>query len=408
MLVYAAVVLALLVLARPRAERTLVPATHLALTLLVLYALARYLLGSRRYDEFESFLLHQPLGYANAVGILTVLGLLLTIGLVTDVRSAAARAAAASTAPVFATALVLTDSTASILALGLGALVLLLAARARLRLLAAGVLLAVPAGVSAAVAAASRLTAVTAEPRITGGAVAAVTAAAALLAALLAYFAPLPAERATPAGTRVVVALCTILVVAGGAAAVARVGAHEPRASYYRVAWHAQAAAHPLLGTGAGTFARYWADSGKAVELGGALDAHSLYLETLAELGPLGLVLLLAFLLAPVALLARRRSSAFVPAAAGAYAAFLVHAGLDWDWEMPAVVVASLCCAAAVATAGLQPQRPLGRAARTAVLAASAILGACAIAGTRSSTEPSAAPQTEKAPRRGAFSSVRG
>jgi hypothetical protein len=124
----------------------------------------------------------------------------------------------------------------------------------------------------------------------------------------------------------------------------------------------------------------------------------------LAELGPIGLLLTLAMLLAPLRGLLRHRFVAYVPAAAGAYAAFLVHAGLDWDWELPAVVVAALCCAGAVATADLEPGRPLGRVARRALLALSFVLGACAIAGARSQTVPAAAPNTEKAPRSGAFS----
>jgi len=42
-----------------------------------------------------------------------------------------------------------------------------------------------------------------------------------------------------------------------------------------------------------------------------------------------------------------------------------------------------------------------------AVVALGAVLGACAIAGARSSTVPAAAPETEKAPRSGAFSQTR-
>jgi hypothetical protein len=73
-------------------------------------------------------------------------------------------------------------------------------------------------------------------------------------------------------------------------------------------------------------------------------DAHSLYLETLAELGLLGLALL-GLALAPPLLAAFRGASA---AAAGGYVAFLVHAGLDWDWELPAVTLAGLLCGAAL------------------------------------------------------------
>ena len=37
--------------------------------------------------------------------------------------------------------------------------------------------------------------------------------------------------------------------------------------------------------------------------------------------------------------------------AGAAYLAFLVHAGIDWDWEMPAVTLAALGCAAALLVA---------------------------------------------------------
>jgi hypothetical protein len=43
-----------------------------------------------------------------------------------------------------------------------------------------------------------------------------------------------------------------------------------------------------------------------------------------------------------------RTPSAAGAAAAGAYVAFLFHAGVDWDWEMPAVTVAGLACGVAL------------------------------------------------------------
>ena len=122
------------------------------------------------------------------------------------------------------------------------------------------------------------------------------------------------------------------------------------RPGYWRAALN-EYRAHPALGDGAGAFGRYWlqhpsADPG----VQGTRDAHSLYIETLAELGPFGLALLLIALGAPLAALPRARSPA-VPAAAGAYVAYLVHAAVDWDWEMPAVTLAALLCGAAVLAA---------------------------------------------------------
>jgi O-antigen ligase len=406
-LLYAAVVLALLLLARRDTQRLLVPATHVAITALLVYALARYLLGTRHYDEFEQYLLQRPLGYANAVGILSVLGLLLALGIVSGPARVAGRAVAAASVPVLALTLDLSHSTASLLALGVGLAVYAVLAPATLRLLAAGAVLVPAAAIAAGVGSASRFAAIVATPRIPGWAVASVTVACTALAAAAVARIRLPAARPPSRRLRLLLLGGVLVVALGGAAAVARSGAAEPRASYYHVAWHDEFLAHPALGTGAATFGRYWARSGKALELSGALDAHSLYLETLAELGPLGLLLLLAMLLAPLRGALARRRAPYVPAAVGAYAAFLVHAGLDWDWELPAVVVAALCCAGAVAAAELEPGRPLGRAARGALLAVSAALGACAIAGARSNTVPAAVPETTKAPRGGAFSQSR-
>jgi hypothetical protein len=198
-------------------------------------------------------------------------------------------------------------------------------------------------------------------------------------------------------------------VVAVGGLSVALGGATEPRASYYHVAWH-EYLSHPLLGSGAGTFGRFWLESGRVAQWGGALDAHSLYLETLAELGPIGLCLVAAFLLYPLGRAYERRALPPVAPAAGAMTAFLVHAGLDWDWELPAVVVAGLACGAVVTfaePADAGDEVPAAPVARGAALVAALVVGAASIAGARSTTEPSAArsrslPSTIEAPRCGA------
>ncbi|MBD0338113.1 MAG: tetratricopeptide repeat protein [Thermoleophilia bacterium] len=106
-----------------------------------------------------------------------------------------------------------------------------------------------------------------------------------------------------------------------------------------------------------------------------ARDAHNLYLETLAELGPLGLALLLSALAVP--LIARSRA----PAATGAYTAFLVHAAVDWDWEQAALVVAALAAAAAVLTAGRGRGGPVPRAPALAGTGVLAAVAAVALAG---------------------------
>jgi hypothetical protein len=95
--------------------------------------------------------------------------------------------------------------------------------------------------------------------------------------------------------------------------------------------------------------------------------------------------------------------------AAGGAATFLVHAGLDWDWEMPAVVVAGVACLAAVLLADQPepdvPAAPLRPVARATALLFAIGLGLAAIAGTASHAEPSAA-LTNEAPQSGASSEL--
>jgi O-antigen ligase len=122
---------------------------------------------------------------------------------------------------------------------------------------------------------------------------------------------------------------------------------HGDRGAYWRVAAH-DVRQHPLLGSGAGSFAAVWEDSSRARTGVSVRDAHNLYLETLAETGPFGLALLLGALGLPLALTRRVWDAPLGPSLAAAYLAFLLHAAVDWDWEIPAVVLTGLACAAAV------------------------------------------------------------
>jgi hypothetical protein len=117
-----------------------------------------------------------------------------------------------------------------------------------------------------------------------------------------------------------------------------------------------------------------------------ARDAHSLYLETLAELGPLGLLLLLVALGLPLAAAVTARTDPLTPPALGAYVAFLAHTAQDWDWELPAVTVPALACAVALLLTSRQRWTPLGQAARFvggAVAVALVVVALAAYAGNR-------------------------
>ena len=144
------------------------------------------------------------------------------------------------------------------------------------------------------------------------------------------------------------------------------------RAQYWHVAWR-DYQQHPWLGSGAGSFQREWLRS-RPADLP-VLDAHSLYLETLAELGPVGLGLLAALLALPFAAGLISRKQPLAAPAFGGYVAYLVHAAQDWDWELPAVTLAGLGCAVVLLIlAGHEPRRPLGRRARVAGIGAAVLL----------------------------------
>ena len=121
------------------------------------------------------------------------------------------------------------------------------------------------------------------------------------------------------------------------------------RTEYWHTAWQ-QATTHPVLGGGAGTYDEFWF---RHTRIGGTVhDAHNLYLETLAELGPVGLLLLVLALGVPLVAVRRARWSPLAAVVSGAYVAFLLHAAADWDWEMPAVMLTGLFCGIALLAAG--------------------------------------------------------
>ena len=152
------------------------------------------------------------------------------------------------------------------------------------------------------------------------------------------------------------------------------------RTDLWHVAWQ-EVKAHPLAGGGAGSYARYYVAHRRTAQQ--VQDAHSLYLETLAELGPPGLALLLAALGLPLVAAVRLRRHPVVPVAAAAYAVFLVHALADWDWELAGVTLAALLCGLACLLAGREEQEPQALSSRTRVGLgiAAAALGAAALLG---------------------------
>jgi hypothetical protein len=116
-----------------------------------------------------------------------------------------------------------------------------------------------------------------------------------------------------------------------------------------------QNATEPLTGTGAGTFEFWWTRDGDASDI--VRDAHSLYFQTLGELGIVGLILLSAFLAAIAAAAAQalmRLPEARAPLAAALAGciAFFLAAAVDWMWQLPVLPVTMLLLAASLVGAG--------------------------------------------------------
>jgi hypothetical protein len=113
------------------------------------------------------------------------------------------------------------------------------------------------------------------------------------------------------------------------------------RTKLWRIAWQ-EGRDHPLAGGGAGTWPRH---AVAQLGLDAPADAHSLYLGTFAELGGVGLALLLGFLG-----LAIGRDRTLV------VAALAIAAAADWDWQLPAAAFPALV-AAGVAYEGRRLER---------------------------------------------------
>ncbi len=143
---------------------------------------------------------------------------------------------------------------------------------------------------------------------------------------------------------------------------------------------------HVLGGSGPGTFQLLWLP--RAPYYSYVENAHSLYFETLSELGVVGLVLLVGFLAvalgAAVRHAVRARYEARTQAAglAGAMVVFTVGAAFDWLWQMPVLPVAFLALAAAALTRSKPGASagPLGKRAFRIGAVVIALAGAMAIA----------------------------
>ena len=426
-----------------KAARAVEPALVAGATVVIAYGLSERLLpGLVDLAESRSALgrLEQPLTYWNATGALAAIGLVLALRIAGDpARRLVLRCGAgAATAPLGA-GLALTYSRGAILAAlaGVLLLVVLRPAQGARRAIGVGVGVALLAGVAASLPAGVRtlggsLGRREVEGALTLGALLALTAAAALAVRALARGdAPEAARRSDelarsdapgalargdepgalargdePGGApvRVALAVAAIAVLVGlmllgaaldrapragtpaaGATARRLASTESNRYAYWRVALRGFAE-HPLRGLGGGGFGDLWLHERTVRDP--ARDAHSLYLETAAEYGLAGLAAL-GLVIGGVtvgAARAWRRDPALAAGPLAGLAVWAVHAGIDWDWEMPALTLVAVLLAGLLLAAGEQPRAGPPIALR-AGLAATAVAVAVVVAvGLRAAT----------------------
>jgi hypothetical protein len=325
--------------------------------------------------------LFQPVTYWNAMGLLAAMGVVLCVALAGDRdRPTRMRACAGAAVPVLALGGYLTLSRGAVLAavVGLALLAALRPAATQLRALGLLVVAAAPAVAAGAVLDAVRTLEGSGATRERQGlimlavlAVSAAGAAAAVLREARRGASATPTRGARRA-TRAAVAVVAVAVVATFGVLVSQqhdtivdpqqaatssrlADADSNRGDFWRVARHSFSS-EPLRGVGSGGFGVEWL-SQRSI-LYAARDAHSLYLETAAELGLVGLALLAAFLagIAVAAVRAHRLDPTLTAGPIAVAALWAVHAGLDWDWEVPAVSLIALLAAAMVVARAEEPR----------------------------------------------------
>jgi O-antigen ligase len=336
-------------------------------------------------DPFNTYRLAEPLGYWNATGLLATLGVLLALGVAAHARRTAWALPAAAALPVLVSTLYFTFSRGAWAALIVGFVTAVIIDPRRVRLLWMTLVAGVP--LVACIAYGSRLDALTTSGALDSAAaeqghrMAGVVGAAMLASLAAVALGRVVARRVVPSPTlrRVIdlglvgLGVATIaigLAAAGGPRAAASeledrfnadptggVDLNERlfsvsgngRSQQLRVAWDA-GREQPLVGHGSGTFEYLWYEH-RPTDLV-VRDGHSLYMETFAELGVVGLTMLAAALLVPLAAAVRARRSPLVAAAVGAYVAWLAASAFDWHWEMvgltaTAFLVGSACLVSA-------------------------------------------------------------
>jgi tetratricopeptide (TPR) repeat protein len=357
-------------------------ADGIALAAVVVAALA---LGQRLFpgllpdDELAKMLpnasnrLSYPVGYWNGLAIFAALGVPLLLRAAVVARTAAGRATSLAPIPLLAATIYLTSSRGGIAVavLASGAFVVLCS---RVRAVLAAVVGA--AASLAAVAVLSARAPLVAGPFDSAAAETAGSEAAMLIGAICVsgglFYAALasfvPSALAVPRllwASAVAVIVAGLVAIAPGerfdsfklpppaqeAPGATQVGPHlvsgggSGRWQFWDAAvdqWRER----PVLGGGSGSFEPWWAQHGSLDWF--VRNAHSLWLETLGELGLAGLLLLAgSFAVALTAGVARLRDRedaerATVAALLAVVVGFGVGASIDWVWQLPAVTAVAM------------------------------------------------------------------
>lgn len=385
---YSGLFVLVLLLSPPGSGRAWLIGLCWGLVALAVIALASRLLPSafpepkliRLVPDIQSRLSY-PVGYWNALGALMALALVLLAWLQASAVGRLARSAAAALIPLAALTLLLTSSRGAVVALvfGLAILVALEPRRSRLLLgllpavFGTGVLIGLALARDALIDGPVR-----GDEAITQGhELLALTVLVLLVVGLLRFLIDPVAEHAggdRRVGRLLVAAGALLLVLA---LAFGHPGRRvdefkEPPARYrgagyvvkhltsskgqgrhqlWQAAWRAFKS-EPVRGIGAGGYEAWWTRTRTIFHP--VRDAHSLYLETLAELGLAGALLLAGLLVAALvaARQAEQRSEAAVALALIAGGGAM--AGIDWMWELPAVFGIVVIAAGVLTGAGLR------------------------------------------------------
>ncbi|HEY1595826.1 MAG TPA: O-antigen ligase family protein [Thermoleophilaceae bacterium] len=326
--------------------------------------------------------LEQPITYWNSEGALAAIGFVLCARLAGDpTRPRWMRIAAAAASGPLGAGIYLSYSRGAIAAAAVGLVVLVAAVPVRAQLRAAGLVLVAGVVAAAVSSAFPGVASLHGGPgsRESDGAIVFVLFAVVAGAAALAQARLSARERddaqlepeSPVVRRRVAIALSIVLLVTAGlivgglrekVSAAKFAGANASRLTtvssnryqYWRIGARAFIH-HPLDGLGTSGFRVYWLEQRPIRE--SVQNVHSIELETAAELGIVGL-LALGALLGGVGWAAARALRANAPLAAGLMAGALVwllHASIDWDWQLPAVTLPAIALAGALIALGERP-----------------------------------------------------